>query len=186
MAKLVSSTYSQALFETGIEDGTLDKLYEEAGVVLKALAENPDFSRLMNHPKIMREEKEQIVESVFKGRLSDEFTGFLKIIVANRRYGDIDSIIAEFVRKVKEYKKIGVAYVSTPIELSEAQKKAVKQKLLDTTGYVSMEMNYDIDKSLIGGMVIRIGDRVVDSSIKSKLAELKKELISIQLGSANA
>lgn len=186
MAKLVSSTYSQALFETGIEDGTLDNLYEEAGVVLRVLSENPDFSRLMNHPKIMREEKEQIVESVFRGRLSDEFTGFLKIIVTNRRYGEIDAIIADFVRKVKEYKKIGVAYVVTPLELSEDQKKAVKQKLLDTTGYVSMEMNYDIDESLIGGMVIRIGDRVVDSSIKSKLAELKKELSSIQLSSANA
>jgi F-type H+-transporting ATPase subunit delta len=181
MAKLVSSTYSEALFETGIEDGTLENLYEEAGVVLKVLEENPDFSRLMNHPKILREEKEHIVESVFKGRLSDEFTGFLKIIVANRRYGDIDSIIADFIRKVKEYKKIGVAYVSTPIELSEAQKKAVKQKLLDTTGYVSMEMDYSIDESLIGGMVIRIGDRVVDSSIKTKLEELKKELSSIQL-----
>ena len=53
--------------------------------------------------------------------------------------------------------------------------------LIDTTGYVSMEMNYDIDESLIGGMVIRIGDRVVDSSIKSKLAGLKKELSSLQL-----
>ena len=186
MAKLVSSTYSQALFETGIEDGTLENLYEEAGVVLTVLEENPDFSRLMNHPKILREEKEQIVESVFKGRLSDEFTGFLKIIVANRRYGDIDSIIADFVRKVKEYKKIGVAYVTTPLELSEAQKEAVKQKLLDTTGYVSMEMNYQLDESLIGGMVIRIGDRVVDSSIKTKLEELKKELSSIQLNSANS
>lgn len=186
MAKLVSSTYSQALFETGIEDGTLDNLYEEAGAVLKVLEENPDFSRLMNHPKILREEKEQIVESVFKGRLSDEFAGFLKIIVANRRYGDIDAILADFIRKVKEYKKIGVAYVSTPLELSEAQKKSVKQKLLDTTGYVSMEMNYQLDESLIGGMVIRIGDRVVDSSIKTKLEELRKELSSIQLSSANA
>ena len=181
MAKLVSSTYSQALFETGIEDGTLENLYEEALLVIEVLKENPDFSRLMNHPKILREDKEQIMESVFKGRLSDEFTGFLKIIVSNRRYDEIDSIINDFVKKVKEYKKIGVAYVTTPLELTEGQKKSVKQKLLDTTGYVSMEMNYDIDKSLIGGMMIRIGDRVVDSSIKSKLEELKKELSSIRL-----
>lgn len=186
MAKLVSSTYSQALFETGIEDGTLDNLYEEALLVSEVLKENPDFSRLMNHPKILREDKEQIMESVFKGRLSDEFTGFLKIIVTNRRYDEIDSIIGDFVRKVKEYKKIGVAYVTTPLELSEDQKKAVRQKLLDTTGYLSMEISYIIDKSLIGGMVIRIGDRVVDSSIKSKLEELKKELSSIQLNSVSA
>ncbi|MCR4806544.1 MAG: F0F1 ATP synthase subunit delta [Lachnospiraceae bacterium] len=186
MAKLVSSTYAEALFETGLEEGTIDALYEEAVTFLDLLKENPDFSRLMNHPKILREDKEEIMESVFKGRMSNEFTGFLKIIVTNKRYGEIDQIISDFIRKVKEYKKIGVAYVSTPLELSDRQKEAVKSKLLDTTDYVSMEMNYSIDKSLIGGMVIRIGDRVVDSSIRTKLDELKKELNGIQLSSADA
>ncbi len=181
MAKLVSATYADALFETGIEDGTLDNLYDEAYAVQQILKDNPDFSRLMNHPKILREDKEQIVESVFKGRLSDEFTGFLRIIVTNRRYAEIDSILEYFILKVKEHKKIGIAYVTTPLKLSDSQKEAVKRKLLDTTGYVSMEINYDIDESLIGGMVIRIGDRVVDSSIKNKLEGLKKELVSIQL-----
>ncbi len=186
MAKLVSTTYADALFETGIEENTLDNLYDEALSVQQILKDNPDFSRLMNHPKILKEEKEQIMESVFKGRLSDEFTGFLRLIVANKRYADIDSILEYFVLKVKEHKKIGIAYVTTPLELTESQKEAVKKKLLDTTEYVSMEMNYSIDESLIGGMVIRIGDRVVDSSIRTKLEGLKKKLNDIQLKAANA
>ena len=186
MAKLVSTTYADALFETGIEENTLDGLYEEALSVQQILKDNPDFSRLMNHPKILKEEKEQIMESVFKGRLSDEFTGFLKIIVANERYSEIDSILDYFVLRVKEHKKIGIAYVTTPLELTDAQKEAVKKKLLDTTDYVTMEVNYMIDESLIGGMVIRIGDRVVDSSIKLKLEGLKKELIDIQLKAVSA
>ena len=186
MAKLVSTTYADALFETGIEENTLDDLYDEALSVRQILKDNPDFSRLMNHPKILKEEKEQIMESVFKGRLSDEFTGFLRLIVANKRYADIDSILDYFVLKVKEHKKIGIAYVTTPLELTESQKEAVKKKILDTTDYVSMEMNYAIDESLIGGMVIRIGDRVVDSSIRTKLEGLKKELNDIQLKAANA
>ena len=181
MAKLAAATYAEALFETGIENGTLDVLFDEVRTVQQILGENPDFSRLMNHPKILKEEKEQIIESVFKGRVSDEFTGFLKLIVTNKRYAEIDQILDGFVLKVKEHKKIGIAYVTTPIELSESQKQAVKSKLLDTTDYVSMEMNYLIDKSLIGGMVIRIGDRVVDSSIRTKLEGIQKELKSIQL-----
>ena len=181
MAKLAAATYSEALFETGIEDGTLDTLYEEALTVQQILKDNPDFSRLMNHPKILKEEKEQIVESVFKGRISDELTGFLKLIVTNKRYAEVDHILESFVLKVKEHKKIGIAYVTTPIELTDAQKEAVKARLLDTTDYVSMEMNYTLDKSLIGGMVIRIGDRVVDSSIRTKLEGIEKELRSIQL-----
>ena len=186
MAKLVSTTYADALFETGIEDGTLDTLYEEVRSVQEILKENPDFYRLMNHPKILREDKEQIIESVFKGRLSDVLTGFLKLIVTNKRYADIDGILDYFTLRVKEYRKIGIAYVTTPLELSDSQKEAVRNKLLDTTDYVTMEMNYSIDESLIGGMVIRIGDRVVDSSIRTKLEGLKRDLMGIQLGSARA
>ena len=62
MAKLVSTTYADALFETGIEENTLDNLYDEALSVQQILKDNPDFSRLMNHPKILKEEKEQIME----------------------------------------------------------------------------------------------------------------------------
>ena len=82
---------------------------------------------------------------------------------------------------VKEEKKIGIAYIATAVEMSEAQKEAVMQRLLQTTKYESFEMNYQVDASLIGGMVIRIGDRVVDTSIKTKLYELSKSLKKIQV-----
>ena len=65
--------------------------------------------------------------------------------------------------------------------LSDEQKTALEKRLLDTTGYVQFEMHYDVDASLLGGMVIRIGDRVVDSSIKTRLYGLKKELSALQL-----
>ncbi|MCR5421790.1 MAG: F0F1 ATP synthase subunit delta [Lachnospiraceae bacterium] len=184
MAKLVTGTYANALFETGTEMQTLDTLYEEVSTVREILNDNPDFSRLMNHPKILKEEKERIVEEVFKGRVSDELTGFLKLIVSNKRYAQLMPILEHFVLMVKEYKKIGIAYVVTPMELSESQKEAVRKKLLDTTDYETMEMNYKIDESLIGGMIIRIGDKVVDSSIKTKLEGLKRELGNIQLSKA--
>ena len=67
------------------------------------------------------------------------------------------------------------------MELSGDMKKKVMQRLLDTTGYKEFEMVYSVEPELIGGMVIRIGDRVVDSSIKTQLYELSKELYKIQL-----
>ena len=82
---------------------------------------------------------------------------------------------------MKEEKRIGSARVVTTIELSEEQKEKVEQKLLKTTSYEQFEMNYEVDASLIGGMVIRIGDRIVDSSIRTKLYELSKNLRKIQL-----
>ena len=71
--------------------------------------------------------------------------------------------------------------MTTAVPLQEEQCRKIERRLLDTTSYTKMEMNYLLDKSLIGGMVIRIGDRVVDSSISTKLNELQKELLKVQL-----
>ena len=65
--------------------------------------------------------------------------------------------------------------------LSEEQKEQIKEKLLATTEYVEFEMSFNVDASLIGGLVIRVGDRVVDSSIRTRIEEMAKELGKIQL-----
>ena len=140
--------------------------------------------KMMNHPQITREEKEEIIKNIFEGKLSDDMTGLLKLLVKNGRFSEIESVVDYFIAKIKEYKKIGIAYVVTPLELTDAQKSDVEKKLLDTTGYSSMEMNYAVDESLIGGMTIRIGDRVIDSSIKSKLSKLTKDLKTIRLATS--
>lgn len=181
MAKLVSKTYGDALFELALEQNVMDELADEVQAVSKALKENEELMKLMEHPKIVKEEKLQIMERIFKGRVSDNLTGFLELVVTKDRYSEIFSIFDFFMDRVREYKHIGVASVTTAVELKEEQKKAVENKLLATTNYESFEMNYAVDAGLIGGMVIRIGDRVVDSSIKHKLELMSRDLMKIQL-----
>ena len=131
MAKLVGATYGEALFELAVEEGREEELMNEVILLRELLSENPDFGKLMNHPKVLKEDKLEVLEAVFKGRVSEELVGFLN--------------------------------------------------LLSTTSFTRMEMHYQVDESLIGGMVIRIGDRVVDSSIRSKLSGLERELLKVQL-----
>lgn len=181
MAKLVSKTYGEALFELAVEENKVDVFMEEIAEIRQILAQNTDFTKFMNHPKILKEEKIQVLENIFKNRISDELTGFLTLIVTKDRYGEIDEILDYFLTEIKKFKGIGIAYVKTASELREEQKARVEQKLLETTSYKRMEMHYDVDSELIGGMVIRIGDRVVDSSIKTGLSELTRQLMKIQL-----
>lgn len=181
MAKLISKTYGDALFELAVEEDKIDVLLQEAVQLREVLSENEEFGRLMNHPKVIKEEKIQVAKNVFGGRLSDELLGLLTIVISKDRYRDVDAILDYFTAEVKRYKGIGVATVTTAVPLKEAQCKKIEQKLLDTTDYTKMEMHYDLDASLIGGMTIRIGDRVVDSSIKTKLNELQKELLKVQI-----
>ena len=103
-------------------------------------------------------------------------------MVTKERYGSLKAIFAYFTELVRESEKMGTAYVSTAVELTKGQKQAVREKLLQTTSYQSFDVYYHVDPTLIGGMVIRVGDRVVDSSIRTKLEDMKKQLLNIQLG----
>lgn len=181
MAKLVSKTYGDALFAVAVEENRMDEFFEAVLGLLEILRTNEDFSKLMNHPKIMTEDKVKIVEETFADRIPKELVGLMTIMVEKGRADEILSVFDYFVVLVKEKKKIGKADVTTAIDLSETQKKNVEKKLLETTKYEKLEMCYQVDESLIGGMVIRIGDRVVDSSIKTKLYNLSRELKNVQV-----
>ncbi len=181
MAKLISKTYGDALFELAAEENKVDELYGEIQQLIEVLSANDEFGRLMEHPKIIKEEKLEVLNNVFKGKISDELLGFLTIVISKERYQEIDEILEYFVMEVKKYKGIGVATVTTAVPLKDEQRGKIERKLLDTTKYKSMEMHYKQDAGIIGGMVIRIGDRVVDSSISTKLSELQKDLLKVQI-----
>ena len=138
MAKLVSTTYGEALFELA-------------------------------------------AENVFSGRISKDLLGFLHLVVTKDRYDEIEGILDFFIGKVKQHQGVGIANVATAVSLNETQKREIENKLLSTTSFSKMEMHYQVEEDLIGGMVIRIGDRVVDSSVKTKLFELQRELLKVQL-----
>ena len=182
MAKLISKTYADALFELAVEENQTVELRQEAQSLLTILEENEEFQRFMNHPNIPKEEKKAALENIFRGRIMEELLGFLITIVDKDRYAKIEEILEEFIDSVKEYNHIGTAYVTTAIELSPQEKEEVEKRLLATTDYQTVECHYNVESSIIGGMIIRMGDRVVDSSIRTKLDKLERELLAIQLG----
>lgn len=181
MAKLVSKVYGDALFETAMEKDRTDVLYEEIGSLVPVLEGNPELMALLNNPRIVKEEKVSIIHQVFGGRVEEELMGFLTIVVEKGRQNDLLPIFDYFIQRVKEFKRIGTVSVTSAVELSEEQKARLKEKLLASTDYVMFETSYQIDPALIGGMVIRIGDRVVDSSIRTRLYEMKRELSQLQM-----
>lgn len=176
MAKQVKDVYGNALFELALEEDHIDDYLAEAEAVIAALEENPELSAMMTHPQISEEEKESVLETIFKGRVSDEIYALLCMILQKGHFAETASVFAYFVDRVKEYRHVGVVYVLTPMQLTDEQEQAIADKLLDTTDYESLEMHFGIEEELIGGMVIRIGDRVVDSSVRTKLEKLSQAL----------
>ncbi|WP_148411813.1 ATP synthase F1 subunit delta [Murimonas intestini] len=181
MAKLASKIYGDALFELAVEEGRVDSLWEEVRAVRKAMSENRGLTALMEHPNVVKEEKLKLLEDIFRGRVSDDMTGFLLVVETKGRYGELPGIFDYFENKVKEYKNIGVVYITSPARLSGEWKKKIEAKILVTTKYETLEAHYRVDESLMGGLIIRLGDRVVDSSVKHKLEQLTLGLEKISL-----
>lgn len=181
MAKLVSKVYGDALFDLAVEKNMLDEVWAETEQLAAIWNDDNGFADMMVHPRIAKDEKIKLVREIFDNRASEVITGFLAILVEKGRTSDLISVLDYFSDKVREYKNIGVAYVTSAIELTEQQKKDIESKLLEVTRYVKFEMNYKVDSGLIGGMIIRIGDRVLDSSIRQQLSSMSRELSKIQL-----
>lgn len=181
MAKLVSSTYGEALFELAGERNTVSAMLEEVSGLQMVLKENQELAVLMNNPKVSKDERESIIKAVFGGRICEDLLNFLILLVQKGRYAQVEEILAYFTDRVKDAEGIGTAYVTTAVELTPAKKDEIHKKLLGTTSYREIEVIYQVDPSLIGGMTIRINDRVVDSSIKTKLEKMERSLQAIQL-----
>ena len=181
MAKLVSKTYGDALFAVAKEEDRIDEFFDAAKGVAKFLRSDSEFGKLMNHPKIVKEEKEKIIEETFSKKIPKEMIGMLILLMKKGHADEILSVFDYFIAVVKEEKRIGEATVTTAVVLDEKQKAKIEKRLLETTKYETFEMDYKTDETLIGGMTIRIGDRVVDSSIKTKLYELSRNLRNVQI-----
>ena len=106
MAKLASKVYGDALFELAVEENKVEEFWEEVSAVREVLTGNTELSALMEHPNFVKEEKLVLLEKIFKGRVSDDMTGFLLTVETKGRYGELPGIFDYFEAKVKEYKKI--------------------------------------------------------------------------------
>ena len=181
MAKLVSKVYGDALFELAVEEDKLTSVWDEVRVISQALKDNPEFLPTLMHPEMSMEDKQKMLKEIFGGKLSPDVMGLLDVMVRKNRIGELGKVLDYFEDRAKERQKIGVVEVSTPIELSDSDRKKVEQRVLEVTDFASLEMNYKVDKSLLGGMVIRIGDQVLDNSIRSKLDAMSRQLASVRL-----
>lgn len=181
MDQLVSKRYAKAIFELAVEDKKTDRLLQEAAAVRKAVEENPQWIRFLENPGILMEEKLRTTEQILKERVSNEMTAFFCVIVKNKRSEQLPEILSELMTQIEEYQGTGRIQVISAAELKSFQKKKIREIMIKTTGYQKLEIQYAIDPSLIGGMKIRLKDRVIDSSIKSRLERMQSQLMKISL-----
>ena len=173
MAKLVSKVYGDAYVSVVSEKNNLIDALEEIKLLKNILLENGEIIELLDSPKLDDEEETAFIKGIFENHISVDSLGFLLTVIEKKRQAELLSIV-DYV--INELLLIGKATITTALELDDAKKERIVEELLKTSHYKSLEVEYVVDNSIIGGIVIRIGDRVVDSSVKTRIEKMRKML----------
>lgn len=169
----LAGRYAVALFELAEENKTLDTVAEELGGLSALLSESEELNMLTTSPIISRANQATAMsEMVGATGFSKTVENFVGVVTANRRLDQLGNIINEFNRMLSHHRGEVNASVVTAHELDNKQLDALSAKLKSMVGS-DVNVDTDVDKDLLGGMVVRVGSKMIDSSLKTKLANLE-------------
>lgn len=177
MKGAVARRYAQALYEIAVANNTLETMEEEIKGVAQVVEGSTELQRVLYHPQVLPEQKKELLKALFADKVSRESMNFLNLVVDKRRERYITGIAEEFVALANAARNTATAKVTSAMELDEAAQKDMLKVLAKISGR-EVNSTFQVDPSLIGGVVVQIGDKVIDGSIKTRLATLKSRLMS--------
>lgn len=168
--------YGAALFLLAKESDTIDAYAEALALVDTVFGENPDYLQLLSSPNIPKAERLTLLSQAFSDTLPTHVMSFLKLLCENGLIRAFMQAKTEFDERVAEERRILEATVTSVVPLTDAQKQTLIAKLERQHGH-TVRATYVIDETLLGGVVIQIGDTILDGSLKRQIRHLK-EVIS--------
>jgi F-type H+-transporting ATPase subunit delta len=172
----VARRYAAALLEVSQKQNTLDAAQNEIKQVAAKVADTGALRALLAQPLVTVERKKQIVEREFGTAIAPQTLAFLNLLIDKRRITLLPEVAAEFERMVREVKNIAFATATTAVPLTAEQLVSLERSLEARTG-MDIELKTDVDPSLMGGVLVRIGDTVLDGTVKGNLERLREQLL---------
>jgi len=176
---IVAKRYAKALFAVAKEKSMIERVEEELRAIVEAVGENPDFQNLLLHPNIEAKTKLGMMSAILEGKVSDPVWGMLKLLIERGRESILTSLYNDFIDIADEALGQANATVYTPFALNEKEEREIAEGFGRLTGK-KIRIETVIDPSLLGGIKVRIGDRLYDGSLAGKLARLQKNLNEAQ------
>ncbi len=169
----ISSRYGSALYNLASEKKCVDEILNDFVLVEETLNESSELRQVIRSPLINSEEKLNILLKIFDGSNFNNLTKtFLKVLDNNKRISNLSSIILQF-KKINSDKRGDIsADVTSANELSEDDKNNITNQLKSSLGQ-KLSLNFDVDKDIIGGLIVKVGSKMIDTSIANKISKLK-------------
>lgn len=176
----VARRYAQAFFAIAKGNNSIDKFELELKSIVDTINSNIELKKVINHQLVTPEEKKAIINAIFSEQISEITLNFINVIVDKYRATYIPAVYDEFVTYANQARNMTDAEVRTAAELSASDIENIKDNLAKVTGKI-VRLKAKVDPDLIGGAVVRIGDKVIDGSLAGKLQKLKENLLQIEV-----
>ena len=171
------NSYSQALFELAKDNGSLEEIEDQVVGLVKLISQTSEFKELIKNPTNKLEDLQNVIQLISdKIKLNALLKKFLVFVISKRRFFYIEKILKDFLLICSNSRGEIQAELSAAKEMNEQEITKVKEDL-DSNFGSNIKLNYKHDPSLIGGLVLKVGSTMVDTSIKNKLQQIEKQMI---------
>jgi F-type H+-transporting ATPase subunit delta len=170
----IAQVYARSLFEVAREHGRLDEVREQLGAVDDALREQRELALFFFSPYFSTEEKRDGLERAVEGA-DPELMNFLALLLENHRMPAIHRIRRRYDALWREEHKLLPVHVTAAVELDEGTVAAIGERIGEQTGR-RVELRSTVDPDILGGIVLRVGNSVLDASVRNRLEQLRKQV----------
>lgn len=178
MNEQVVQPYAQALMSVARSNNLMEPFGEDARTLTNLLRESEQFRNFLANPFVSISDKKAVLGRVVGDNVNPYMRNFLMLLVDRRRIILLEGICQQYLALLRQLNQTVLAEVTSAIELSEEQKQAVRDKVISMTNAREVELETKIDRSLIGGAIVKVGSQVIDASIRGQLRRLSLRLTS--------
>lgn len=180
MFEYLDRRYALAYYQVADEKGKVDQYLQEFRELVDLIVTNADIIQLINNPQISTSRKQELIKDIFKGKVNDDLISFINIILAKKRIHTASGILAEVEKIYLENKNTVIAHVKTVVSLEDAEKEELVRKL-KVKYNKNILLEEELDESIIGGVYVKVGDDIIDGTLKYKLGQIKELMLKEKL-----
>lgn len=173
----VLEPYAQALMSLGKSNDLVDRFAEDMANILDTLNASEDLQGFITNPLAKLDAKKAVLNQIFGESVHPFTKNFLMLLVDRRRVMFLDGICKQYQVIYRKLKQVVLAEVVSAVDLNDAQKDAIRDRVKAMTNASSVELQTNIDRDLIGGVIIKVGSQVVDASLRGQLRRLSLRLV---------
>lgn len=175
MYEFLDRRYAQALYDVASSKGKVDRYIEDLKSIIKVIEGSPDFQSVIRHPDFSTREKKKVFINLFKGKIDEDLLTYLLILIEKDRILYLKEKLDELIDIDNAERGTIIARVFTVVPLKDHQRAALTEKL-SRKYQKKIDMREILDPELLGGIMIRVGDDLIDGSLRSTLDDMKKSM----------